>query len=450
MRTAVLAGTMATLLMRTGVANGQTGTDARPLAERYLDTRDGLSVAQAVSRALQGEPSLRASRSDIDRARGLRMQAGLRPNPSVSVERREEPVGTDSQTTVQIEWPLDLFRLPGRVTMAEREVTVAERALDDRVRLLVADVRSRYGQAAAAVRDLGVADTIAAAARRNLELLRQRVEAGASPPLERDLLDVELGRVDAERLLALGRADAAMFELKRTLGMSPQGALMLRDSLESLVLPTIDRQPVDAAAVTAAVSTADADGIASARPDVREAEARLSVAEARIDRARREGRVDVALFGSYMRMDAGFPQRGVNEQGDLTRVRGLFNYVTGGAMVTVPLRNRNQGELSAAQAERAGAAARLESAQLAGRADIATTEALDVRTRQAVALLESSVRLARQNLDVVRQTYELGRGAASDVLMEQRRYLDVERAYTDTLRMAYEARTALQRARGEL
>jgi outer membrane protein TolC len=50
---------------------------------------------------------------------------------------------------------------------------------------------------------------------------------------------------------------------------------------------------------------------------------------------------------------------------------------------------------------------------------------------------------------VVSQTYELGRLTVFDVMSEQRRYLDVERAYTQALREAYEARTALDRARGE-
>ena len=57
--------------------------------------------------------------------------------------------------------------------------------------------------------------------------------------------------------------------------------------------------------------------------------------------------------------------------------------------------------------------------------------------------------LARQNLTVVGQSYELGRMTVFDVLAERRRYLDVERAYTEALRAAYEARTALSRARGE-
>ena len=61
-----------------------------------------------------------------------------------------------------------------------------------------------------------------------------------------------------------------------------------------------------------------------------------------------------------------------------------------------------------------------------------------------------AITLARQNLDVVRQTYELGRGTLLDVLNEQRRYLELERSFTDVLREASEARQTLQNALGEV
>jgi outer membrane protein TolC len=61
----------------------------------------------------------------------------------------------------------------------------------------------------------------------------------------------------------------------------------------------------------------------------------------------------------------------------------------------------------------------------------------------------SVVELAARNLDVVRQAYELGRTTATDVLTEQRRYLDVARAQTETMKASYEARVALMQARGD-
>jgi cobalt-zinc-cadmium efflux system outer membrane protein len=152
-----------------------------------------------------------------------------------------------------------------------------------------------------------------------------------------------------------------------------------------------------------------------------------------------------------MRMDAGFPQEGVNDRGDLERVRGLFHYISGGAMITVPLRNRNQGVIASAQAMRAGAEATLAAVQLTAQADVAAAQARDDYARRAVAVYAEGARtLARQNLDVVTQTYELGRATVFDVLNEQRRYLDLERAYTAALREAYDARTALRRAVGDV
>jgi outer membrane protein TolC len=81
--------------------------------------------------------------------------------------------------------------------------------------------------------------------------------------------------------------------------------------------------------------------------------------------------------------------------------------------------------------------------------EVATARALDQRAREAVQLYAGDARsLARQNLSVVRQSYELGRTTIFEVLAEQKRYLELERALTDTLRAAYEARTALNRALG--
>jgi cobalt-zinc-cadmium efflux system outer membrane protein len=432
----VLVVTLVTVLPASAQAPGEA-----VLAEKYMDPAGGLSLQQAIDRALEQEPSLRSARSEIDVARGMRVQASLRPNPTVSFERRKEPDGTDSQTTIGVEWPLDLFRRRGRVAVADREVTAVQLAVADRERLLAAEVRTRYGDVAAAVRDLAAFDELVAATRRQHDLLRSRVDEGATPPLERDLLDVELRRLESDRLLQSGRTEAALFELKRVLGMRADAVVSVRDTLEELVL----RES------SAPAQAPDAARVLDERVDVREAAARVDVAEARIDRARREGRLDVRLFANYMRMDAGFAQLGFTSDGSLERVRGQFDYVSAGAMVTIPMLNRNQGQVAAARAERVGAEAAHQAARLAAGAQLAAARARDERARQAVSAYSAGAQtLARRNLTVVGQSYELGRVTVFDVLAEQRRYLDVERGYTEALRAAYEARTALDQALGSL
>jgi cobalt-zinc-cadmium efflux system outer membrane protein len=421
------------VLLATIVSAQTTAPDQRPLAERYIDSASGLTLADAISGALEREPSLRSSRAELDAARGMRQQAGLRANPSLMFERREEPAGTDNQTTIQVSLPLELFRRTSRVSVADRELEVAERSVADRARALINEVKMRYGQAAAAAREVDVADNLAAAARRDLELLRRRVQEGASPPLDRDRLTVEVHRFDAARLQAAGRTEAAMAELKRALGLPPETSVRLRDTLEALApLPASSAPDIES------------------RADVREAEAQVRLAQARINQAQTEGRVDLTLFGSYMRMDAGFSQRGFGTGGELERVRGVFHYASAGAMVMMPLWNRNQGAVAAARAENAAAAARLEATRLAAQSEVVAATARVAQSTQALGAMADGVMLARRNLEVVRQTYDLGRGTLSDVLAEQRRYLEFENEYTSALRDAFEARASLEFARGEL
>ncbi|MCA1559934.1 MAG: TolC family protein [Acidobacteria bacterium] len=416
----------------------QRPSSAGPLAAGYVDPANGLSLEQAIARALEQEPSLRAARSQVDAAEGMRLQASLRPNPSVSFERREEPAGSDNQTMVAIEWPLDLFRKSRRVAVADREVVTTRLAVADRKRLLAALVRTRYGEVLAAIRELEILDELVAITRGQHDLLRSRVDEGATPPLERDLLDVELRRLQSDRLLQVGRSAAAVFELKRVLGMSADAELAVRETLEGLVQREISTAPpvLDTTAI-------------QQRADVREALSRVDVADAKIQRSEAEGRFDVRVVANYMRMDAGFPQRAFAPDGGLTLVRGLFHYVSAGAMVTIPVLNRNQGEVAAARAERTGAAAAYDAARLSAETELAAARVREERARQAVQLYSGGTQaLARQNLTVVRQSHELGRVSVFDVLAEQRRFLDVERAHTSALREAYEARTALNQARG--
>ena len=408
-----------------------------PASPQFIDRVDGLSLADAVGRALAGEPGLAVVRAQIDVAAGLRAQAGLRPNPSMAFEHRTEPGGTDSQTMLTAEWPLDLYRRTGRQAVADAEVSVAGHAIADRERRLIADVRARYGEVLVAVRDLDVLDRAIDAATRQRDLVAARVDQGTTPALERDMAQTEVLRLGADRQLQVGRAEAALFELKRLLGMPADARLALRDTLEAVT------------AIEAASALPVAGEAPATRPDVREAEARVAMADAAVDKAARDGRIDMSLYGTYSRMDAGFPQLGFAPGGGVERVRAVFHYAAGGVRITLPLANRHQGTLAAARADRAGAEAARNAALLSAEAETAAARARDQRAQAALQIYRTGLtELARKNLSVVEQSHALGRSTLLDVLGELRRYLDVERAYSEAMRQAYEARTARLLATG--
>ena len=437
-----VAATALGVLMVTAAGYAQSREPtARLPPMRYIDPVNGLSLEDAIARALEREPSLRATRAQVEVSRGLQAQASLRANPFVSFVQQEEPSGTDNQTRVEVQWPLDLFRKEGRMTVAERELDVVQHAAIERERLLTADVRVKYGAVVAAARALSISETLLTATTRQETLAASRVEQGAAAPLDRDMLRVEVQRLLADRAVQSGLVERALLELKRVMGLNPEAALTLREPLEQIVMREQASDVYVAGDLEAAAS----------RSDVRQAEAQVAVAEAQIDRAKRESRLDVSLVGMYMRMDAGFPQAGFGQTGNLERVRGVFHYVSGGAMVTLPVLNRNQGAVAALQAQRAAATAQADATRLTAETDIAAARGRDVHAREALkAFSADTMTLARQNLDVVRQTYELGRATLVDVLNEQRRYLELERAYTDVLREAFEARQTLKTALGEI
>ena len=179
------------------------------------------------------------------------------------------------------------------------------------------------------------------------------------------------------------------------------------------------------------------------RPDVKEATAQLAAATARADSVRQQGRLDMSLVGGYERQYMAFART-------LSPVEGAFHSVTFGATLMLPVRNKNQGALAAAEAERSGEEQVLAAKQLVAQAEIDAATLRDREAKRAAEMYATNVReLARENVEVELEAYDLGRTPLTDLLAEQRRYLDVENGYTTLLSRAYDAEIALRAAKGE-
>ncbi len=396
-----------------------------------------MTVEELVAAALQQSPELRAARAEIAIAAGRVTQAGLRPNPMVSSSH--EQGGVDMATTmIGAEWPLALRRRAARVAVAQGAADITALSIRERERLLASAVRAQAGRLLAARRTLEIASEALGAARRLRDLLDRRVAEGGSTKLDANLAAVEALRLEADVAIATGDLQAATIELRALSGIPADAPLALRDSLEGLAAaPVLPR-------LTAAAAL-------EARADIREALAQITLADARLDAARREGRTDMTLAAAYTRSKQGFDLFAFDHHGLRQPIQDIFHTVTLGARLTMPWFDRNQGTIAAAQAERAGAEALVTARQRAARAEIDASLARERETRRAVELYAGDVRtLARQNVEVMLEAYDLGRFPLSDVLAEQRRYLDVEAGFTAVLTRAYEARAAVASAFGEI
>jgi cobalt-zinc-cadmium efflux system outer membrane protein len=344
--------------------------------------------------------------------------------------------GPDNNFMAGVTLPLDLNgRRAGRVGVAESERGVRAAQLAERERVLRAEVRLKAGEVLSARRNLEITAELLEANHKALSLLHSRVRRGALPPLEENLLRVEVNRLEAGRQLLESRLEVLGVELKALSGLEPEAPLALRGELR-----------------TGPMLRARDEGLSQAlatRPDVLAARAEVEMAAAKVRKEQAEGRWDASVNVGYLRQDFGYDLSGLTERGAARPISDIFHNVGGGVTVTLPVRNRNQGNIQAALAEAQAASRRLDAVALMTRREVVAAFIRYEAAKRALETYEAGVRgLARENLSVVRRAYELGRHPLLDVIAEQRRYIDVETGYTEVLKHAYEAGVEVERALG--
>jgi cobalt-zinc-cadmium efflux system outer membrane protein len=410
--------------------------EPRSVYAQYIDPVNGLSADALVRYALAHNGELTAARQMIAEARGRLRQAGFKANPMIEASGTRAANTPDHNLMFEAELPLELGgRRTARVVVATAEVGVREAEIADFERRLAADARGKYADAIAAARNLRFTEDLLALTRDSHRLVQARVERGKSAPLEQNLLLVELNRVNAMRIGFESRAETAIFELKRAIGMPAGEPLRLRGEFDTTRPPAPQSD-----AMRNAVAT---------RPDLLAARAAERLALAQIEQARTEGRIDASIFAGYQRMSSGFDVFGFNEAGARVPVMGVFHNLTFGVRLSLPVRNRNEGNVEAALASAEAARNRREFAELVVRNEVASAYARYERAQSALAVYRDGVRgQAERNVDVIRQTYTLGQKTALDYVSEQRRFIEVETGYTEVLKEYFNALIELERASG--
>jgi cobalt-zinc-cadmium efflux system outer membrane protein len=402
----------------------------------FLDPQAGATESELVTRALAQNPTLAAVRQEIEMARGGVTQARLRKNPSLIVGGLQEVEGQDNRFSIGGALPLELFgRRARRTEVAEQKLEATRESVADRERLLTGEVGMRFGETLAAVRNLNFVEQLLQINRDSLKLVQDRVREGATPPLDADEVRVEVGRIDALRIDYQTRAEVALLRLKESVGIQPNEVLRLRGSLDQPKIPVDQNQLLQIALAH--------------RPDLAEQRANEAVGVAELRQQQVEAKPDATFSASYERPNSGFSQRAFDAAGNLSPIRQTFNYAVAGIEIALPAFNRNQGAIAADTAAIDAARSRIAAAGLAVRSEVAQNQVRYKGAQARVAAYSSSVReQAARNLEVVRQIYSYGRITLLDVITEQRRYIDIETAYTDVLLDAYAARVALEQAIG--
>jgi cobalt-zinc-cadmium efflux system outer membrane protein len=405
-------------------------------SQAILDPSGGRTVEDLISLALAHNGEILAGQQQIAAAHGGLSQARLKANPSITFSESKEVAGPQNNFTIGGSLPLELYhRREHRIDVAQTGVRMTELDQSERERQLRSEIQVKFGEVLASARNLQVVGDLQELNRKALDLTQTRADKGAVPPLDANLLRVEVNRIDALRSDLEARLGVGILELKSLVGMKPDETLRLKGSLESV-------------SMQANLDTS-IQRVLETRPDLLVARAAEQVASARLRQAQAEARPDASVSATYQRMDSSFDVNGLNAAGQLRPVQGIFHFLAVGVSISLPVRNRNQGAIETAIAQMEEAKRQREYAELIATREVAAASLARGKAQEGVRIFQEGVRdQASQNLEVVRKTYELGRTQLLDVIAEQRRFIDIEMGYTEALNRYYQATVRLRTVTG--
>lgn len=405
-------------------------------SQAIADPAGGRTAEDLVALALTRNGDLLAGRQQVAAARGGLTQARLKANPSIEFSGAKEAMGPQNNFTIGGSLPLELFhRRDRRIEVAQSGAKMTELEQAERERRIRAEVEAKYGEVLASIRNLQVSEDLLDLNRKALELTQTRADQGAIPPLDANLLRVEVNRIDSLRVDFEAKLGVSVFELKSLVGMKPDDDLRLKGSLDTTLLD-VERE----GAIQRALET---------RPDLLSARAAEQVASAKLRQAETDARPDASLSANYQRMDSSFGVSGLNAAGQLRPVQGIFHFLSVGVSISLPVRNRNQGMIEAVVAQMEESKRRREYGELIVAREVSAALLALEKAQESLRIFREGVRgQASQNLEVIRRTYELGRTQLLDVIAEQRRFIDIEMGYTEALNRYYQASVRLRTVTG--
>ncbi|MEB0109117.1 TolC family protein [Pseudomonas sp. MH9.3] len=378
-----------------------------------------LTLDAALQTAFANNPDLAAAQWEIDIARGGRQQAGLIPNPVASWDV-EDTRRNARTTTVKLSQTLELGGKRGaRIDLATQAQVAAALTLEQQRNSLRADVIDRYYGALRAQERLDLAQRSLALAERGLVIANGRVTAGKSSPVEATRAQVQLSEIRLE----LNRAQVGLNDAYRQLAASTGSAAPDFDAVAAQNRPVPSLPP--RAQLLARVEQTAQLRLAELR--IREGEASVT-----LEKAQRIPDLDVSIGSQY---DASTRER--------------VNLV--GVSMPIPVFNRNQGNVLAAN-RRADQARDLRNAvELRLRAETLQALALWQTANTEVHTFNQQILPAAQSaVDSATRGFEMGKFNFLDVLDAQRTLIAARTQYLTATAQATDAWVRLERIYGDL
>ncbi|GFZ42076.1 TolC family protein [Bacteroides nordii] len=289
-----------------------------------------LSLKDAEKMFLERNLSLIAERYNIDKTQAQVTQARLFDNPVISLEQnvynrlngKYFDVGKEGEATAEIEQVINLAgQRNKRVRLEKVNKEIAEHQFEEVLRTLRSELNKTFVEICFSTRSIGIYDKEIESLSLLMKAFREQQYKGnisllESSRLESLLLSLRKEKNEQENNLVNLRGE---LNLLLNLPAGQEINLLLDDDM----LKQVD---------TAAVTFADMDNMLSVRPDLKMAHSSVTAAKANLKLQRSMAAPEFSIKGMYDR--AG---------------NFIDNYFAVGVSVSVPIFNRNQGNIKSAK-----------------------------------------------------------------------------------------------------
>lgn len=380
-----------------------------------------LTLNDAIARAVQESPRMKAANAALEAANATRDQAGLWANPEIgftteNISGSGPYRGMDgAENTIALSQKLEIGgKISGRVEAAEQAATISRLDADMALATLVRDTKVAYADTIAAQEMMALAAEQKALAKELVNEVGERVGAAREPLIQSSKAAIPLATAEVAHLRASREADHARHVLA-SLWSGHDETLTLDISGFFIVTP-----PPSELAIEAQLE----HGLDMTRMKMSE---QLSKAQYALEKANAIPDPTISAGARQLKT--------TNDQAFLLSVSW-----------PLPVLNRNQGNIARAQADIHRSESETHATQLALRNEaFEARETMENAYHHASKFNQTILPAAEKSFRLARQGYRLGRFPYLEVLDAQRTLYEVKEQRIATLNEYHKAKAELER-----
>lgn len=381
-----------------------------------IATQPVLSLELLEQMAVSNNPAIRQAAANAAEARGVFQQVGLKPNPTIGYFGQE--IGNEGSAGQQGGFVSQVWvrgeKLASNRRVLAQDIAASNWQMQSQQQRILTDVRLSYFDALAAQRRIQLAKEFRQVVAEAVDLAEQKLEAevGSRPDVLQS--EIQLNEVD----LAIQQANidrtAAMQELAAICGVERLGAEGVAGEMQTGPVVDLDEESVFAQ-------------IQAGSPEIAVAKARLDRACANLERQRLQPIPNITTQ---------FGLAGDDSTGD------AFTNLQ--VSLPLPVHNKNQGNIRAANAEYCAASQNVERVRARIRRDLARTLG-EYRNAEVVvaAYRDRILPNAKSVLELMQSAKDAGEFDFLRVLTARRAYFDASLKYVFAQAELAKARTRI-------